>query len=204
MKPLANILVKTARRAALVAGGFYLLGFVGLVTPFAAMSYWHYWRGHVGLLPEHIGATRVLLRDTREVHFDGCAHFVYRLSPETAAALRRDGLAFLGEDMTTARHHPSNPYDPWRETPLVLEGHGASADLDGDGTAEHLLALYAAGGCTARAKRRRAWSGAPELRDFDAAGALRSPGNFYAFTRNRRSMILIDPSAGLAVFAFRG
>jgi hypothetical protein len=134
-------------------------------------------------LPGKVGVSAVLTSTGSGFFMEGCASTVYRLSGETAAAVRQRGLRFFAGIAPPPNQNPRNPYGAWRETPLPAPEKG------------DILALGAIGGCDGD-------TGDFHTREIEAA--LRAPGSFYALTANREGMLVVAPGAGIAAFLYYG
>lgn len=136
-----------------------------------------YWEGDE--LPRRLGTPTLLSSASEYYGRESCVYAVFRLQPAVLEAIRRDGLAFLGDDTHPASEHPRNRYGPWQATPYPIT--------------QTLFAIYAEGGCSKRNKTQ-----------IDPYRVLPRPGNFLTLTENEEGMILIDAERGLVAFLYAG
>jgi hypothetical protein len=179
----------------LLNGCFRLLGWVTLGFALLVLGMCSYlsWDEPRGRLPPQIEVRRVLASDSKIGGFlEGCVFAAYQISETSAKDLERRGLPAI-EGTVPAKDSASNPYGPWRATPLAIDEDHRYLDPATAGS-KSLFALGAAGRCQSRGAR------AP----ISAWETLRQPGSFYSITRNGEGLIVIDPKRRLAVWMYFG
>lgn len=134
-------------------------------------------------LPEKIGISETLASSGSGLFTEGCTSVVYRLSDDTEAALRRQGIGFFAHIAPPQNQNHRNRYSAWLETPLARSHRG------------RVFALRAIAGCDGE-------SGDFHGREIDEA--LRTPGSFYALTANREGMMIVVPRRRIAAFLYFG
>lgn len=148
------------------------------------------WEHHV--LPREIEVNTVLASDSASGLRDACEAAVYRLSPATADAIKRHGLAYFARVSSPAVQHNSNPYGTWRATPgevdIAQNGHGAGSNT--------IYGLYVMGGCRN--------SGGPAFLTSVLVDTWSKPGSYFTVSRNREGVIMVDPNKRLAAYYYFG
>lgn len=166
----------------------------------AGVLLWARYEDPRGRLPEQVETTRPAINATIVAANGSCLFYLYLLKDQTTAALRDEGLAFLGDSLPP-KNDPRDSYGPWRETPLLLGGrNGEHSDPDGDGNMREIKALRAGGECSIPREKSQKRALPPEIETYNVYQSLREPGGFYALTRNGEGMVIIDPRRELAVF----
>jgi hypothetical protein len=140
-------------------------------------SYWY-----EGFLPQSVDVDGAVYVGDSSGFREGCGVAIYRLSGAYRDRIRAVGLEALA-DAGHARRHPESRYSAWRETPHV------------EPTAQEMRNPWLSGmaqGCAD-------WSHEIESQ---VSLALRSPGSFYATTRD--AGLIVIPSLGWVVFSHFG
>lgn len=145
------------------------------------------WERHA--LPAGLKVDAVLTSSSNFGLREGCQSAIYRLSDETAEAIKRGGLAFLESTPPRPRRSDNNPYGPWQAT---KGDTGTTAS--GYGVEQTIYGMYATTGCSS--------GGYKPGKAMD--NAWFRPGSYYKVTANREGVIIVDPEQRLVGFFYVG
>jgi hypothetical protein len=130
-------------------------------------------------MPEKLVTSATIYRaDEIGGFLEGCVMEAYELSPETAAAIARDGLRFF-RDMPQPRK--GGRYGPWRETPIPEK--------------PYIYATTALNGCR------------NDNSAIDAIGGsvnYSAPGNYFSITSSGEGILLVIPGRNLVIYGYFG
>ena len=170
----------------------YLEGSSGIVTTLAlgALSLVLSSCDGGGDMSADIGIDHVIASSSSGFFMEGCSAKIYHLSDAAAQQISEKGLPFFATIASPRDENPRNPYGRWTQTPVP----GASPEYGVSG--KTLFAMRALGGCGDNP--------GSAFRTREIEKALRSPGSYYALTRNREGMMLVMPQERLAAFFYAG